>query len=194
MMNARADRLRRGLLLALGAAGLASGPATAATEWSIIHDDSRLGFEATQQGGEFEGRFESFRADMRFSADDLAASGFDVRIDTASVETGSSQRDSALPNDDWFNVDAFGEATYVADTIRATEDGYAAEGTLTIRGNSHPVTLPFTWQVDGDRAMMDGAVVIDRTRYGVGQGDWSDPSVAGHDVRVVVDLTLSKAD
>ena len=75
MMNARADRLRRGLLLALGAAGLASGPATAATEWSIINDASRLGFEATQQGGEFEGRFESFSADMRFSADDLAASG-----------------------------------------------------------------------------------------------------------------------
>jgi len=194
MIDATPNALRRGLLMALGLAGLASGPVGAATEWSILHDDSRLGFEATQQGGEFEGRFESFSADMRFSADDLAASRFDVRIDTGSVETGSSQRDSALPNDDWFNVDVFPQATYVADTLRATDNGYAAEGTLTIRNNSHPVTLPFTWEVDGDRAMMDGAVVIDRTRFGVGQGDWSDPSVAGHEVRVVVDLTLSKAE
>lgn len=193
-MHATSNRLRLGFMLGLGVAGFVSGTASAATEWTIIHADSRLGFEATQQGGEFEGRFESFSADMRFSADDLAASRFDVRIDTASVETGSAQRDSALPDDEWFNVDAFGEATYVADKIRATGDGYVAEGTLTIRDNSHPVALPFTWQVDGDRAMMDGAVVIDRTRFGVGQGEWSDPSVAGHEVRVVVDLTLSKAD
>jgi polyisoprenoid-binding protein YceI len=194
MIDDRPRNRRCGWLLAAGLASLASAPVTAATEWSILHEDSRLGFEATQQGGEFEGRFESFSADMRFAADDLAGSAFDVRIDTGSVETGSSQRDSALPGEDWFSVEAFPQATYVADTIRATDDGYAAEGTLTLRNNSHPVTLTFTWVEDGDRATMDGSVVIDRTRFGVGQGDWSDPSVAGHEVRVVVDLTLSKAE
>ena len=183
------------LLIATGlsAAVMTGTPALAATPWTVVYDDSRLGFEATQQGGAFEGRFESFNADLRFSADALSESRFDVRIQTGSVETGSSQRDSALPGSDWFNVDAFPDAVYVADEIRSTADGYEAVGTLTIRDNTHPVTLPFTWKTDGDQAAMDGSVIIDRTRFGVGQGDWSDPSVAGHEVRVVVDLTLSQA-
>jgi polyisoprenoid-binding protein YceI len=194
-MNRRRQLRSRSIpFTAVTLAAFASGAAGAATQWSVVHEDSRLGFEATQQGGEFEGRFESFDADMRFDPDDLASSGFDVRIETGSVETGSSQRDSALPDEGWFNVDAFPEATYVTSAIRATDTGHEAQGTLTIRDNSHPVTLPFTWETDGDRAMMNGSVVIDRTRFGVGQGDWQDPSVAGHEVRVVVDLTLSKAE
>ncbi|WP_041381525.1 YceI family protein [Spiribacter curvatus] len=192
-MTQRADRITRRLIATgLTAAGMIGAPAMAATEWVVVDENSRLGFEATQQGGAFEGRFESFDADLRFSADDLAGSGFDVRVRTGSVETGSSQRDSALPGADWFNVDAFPDATYVAEDIRATADGYEAVGTLTIRDNTHPVTLPFQWETDGDQARMEGSVAIDRTRFGVGQGDWSDPSVAGHEVRVVVDLTLSK--
>ena len=193
-MTQRFGRITRRLLaVGLATTAMVGAPALAATQWTVMDDDSRLGFEATQQGGTFEGRFESFDADLRFSADDLSGSRFDVRIRTGSVETGSSQRDSALPGEDWFNVDAFPEATYVAEEIRSTADGYEAAGTLTIRDNTHPVTLPFTWETDGDRAFMDGSVVIDRTRFGVGQGDWSDPSVAGHEVRVVVDLTLSQA-
>jgi hypothetical protein len=39
---------------------------------------------------------------------------------------------------------------------------------------------------------MKGDVVIDRIRYDIGQGDWTDPSVVAHDVRVIVDLTLSR--
>ncbi|MEX0431387.1 YceI family protein [Spiribacter insolitus] len=166
--------------------------ASAATEWNIVYDESRLGFEATQQGGRFEGRFEDFSADMRFSADDLAASRFDVTIETGSVETGSSQRDSNLPDTAWFNTDAFPEAYYVTREIRATADGYEAVGDLTIRDNTHEVVLPFTWRTEGERAEMDGAVTIDRVRFGVGQGEWRDPSVAGHEVRVVVDLTLQR--
>ena len=177
--------------LALTAA-LVPVSAGAATSWEIVHDESRLGFEATQQGGEFEGQFEDFSAEMRFSPDDLATSGFDVRIRMASVDTGSSQRDSSLPDAAWFNIEAFPEASYVTREIRATADGYEAVGDLTIRGNTHEVILPFTWQSDGERAEMDARVTIDRTRFGIGQGDWRDPQVAGHAVSVVVDLTLQR--
>ena len=166
--------------------------ATGATVWEIVHDQSRLGFEATQQGGRFEGRFEDFTADMRFSPDDLAGSAFDVTIETGSVDTGSSQRDSSLPDSAWFNIDAFPEATYVTREIRATAEGYEAIGDLTIRDNTHEVVLPFTWDIDGERAEMAGSVTIDRLRFGVGQGEWRDPGVAGHEVRVVVDLTLRR--
>jgi len=182
-------RAYRFLALALG---LAAMPALAADRWQLQHPDSRLGFEATQQGGQFEGHFADYSAQMRFSADDLANSGFDVRIAMTSVDTGSGQRDNALPDKPWFHTEVFPEARYVTREIRRTDDGYEAVGDLTIRDNTHEVILPFTWQVDGDTAMMDGSVVIDRTRFGVGQGEWQDPQVAGHDVEVIVDLTLDR--
>ncbi|MEX0387060.1 YceI family protein [Spiribacter onubensis] len=187
-----AGRLLLGLGLAVIVSALPTVASSAATEWAIVHDESRLGFEATQQGGRFEGRFEDFSADMRFSADDLAASRFDVTIATGSVNTGSSQRDANLPDAEWFNTDAFPEAYYVTREIRATPNGYEAVGDLTIRDNTHEVVLPFTWRTEGERAEMDGAVTIDRVRFGVGQGEWRDPSVAGHAVEVVVDLTLER--
>jgi len=190
--SSSAGRFSLGLGLGVIASALPMLASSAATGWEIVHDESRLGFEATQQGGRFEGRFEDFRADMRFSADDLAMSRFDVTVATGSINTGSSQRDSNLPDAEWFDTDAFPEAYYVTREIRATTDGYEAVGDLTIRDNTHEVVLPFTWQTEGDRAEMNGAVTIDRVRFGVGQGEWRDPSVAGHEVKVVVDLTLER--
>jgi polyisoprenoid-binding protein YceI len=175
------------LLLALGATSQVS----AASQWQVDHEASRLGFVATQSG-RFEGQFNRFTADMRFASNDLANSAFVVEIDVTSVDTGSQKRDRELPKSSWFNFDAFPKAYYRAETIRQTNAGYEAVGELTIRDNTHPVTLPFTWETTGDTARMNGEVVIDRIRYDIGQGDWADPSVVAHDVRVVVDLTLTR--
>ncbi|QGM20901.1 YceI family protein [Spiribacter sp. 2438] len=168
------------------------GSVLAAESWQIHHDDSHLRFLATQQGGEFEGHFGEFAADIRFSPDDLDASGFDVVIDVTSVDTGSSQRDRELPTADWFFFEEYAEATYRADTVRATDDGFEAVGDLTIRDHTREVVLSFDWEADGDRASMSGEAVIDRTEFGVGQGEWEDPSAVGHEVRVLVDLDLSR--
>lgn len=174
-------------------AALAATAAVAADRWQILHDDSRLTFEATQQGGAFDGGFGEFEAEMIFSADDLAGSGFDVTVDVTSIDTGSRQRDRELPKEEWFHFDEHPQATFRTSEIRGAGDGYEAVGELTIRGNSHEIVLPFTWETAGDRAEMDGEVTIDRTRYGVGQGDWTDPDAVGHEVKVIVDLTLERA-
>jgi len=172
---------------------LAALPVLAADQWAIDYDESDLSFEATQQGGVFEGHFGAFNADMFFSADDLKNSRFDVTVDVTSIDTGSRQRDRELPGPEWFAFNDFPEATFDTREIRATADGYEAIGELRIRDVAHTITLPFTWDADQEKAQMRGAVTIDRTRYGVGQGDWLDPDAVGHDVRVIVDLTLTRA-
>ncbi len=172
----------------------APGSLLAANAWQIDHDESRLGFEATQQGGTFTGEFGQFAADMRFSPDDLAASAFDVTIDVTSIDTGSSQRDRELPGADWFYFEQFPQATYRTTRIRAGTDGYEAVGDLTLRDNTREVVLAFTWDTEGERAQMVGEAVIDRTHFGIGQGDWTDPDAVGHEVRVQVDLELTRGE
>lgn len=168
-------------------------PVLGAERWSIDHSESALSFEATQQGGTFTGHFADFAAEMRFSADDLPTSGFEVTVDVTSIDTSSRQRDRELPKADWFDFDRFPEATFTTREIRETGEGYAAIGELRIRDNTHEITLPFTWETRDDTAQMQGEVTIDRTRYGIGQGDWMDPDAVGHEVRVMVDLTMTRA-
>jgi len=184
----------RTLLAAAAAAVLFTGHASAATTWNVVQDQSRLGFTATQQGGEFDGQFQRFKADMRFAADDLAHSRFDVTVDIASVDTGSRQRDRYLPGGEWFDTDQYPKATFETTSFQHVDgDRFKAEGKLTIKGNTHPITLPFTWTTQGDAARMEGDVTLDRSNYKVGTGEWAAGDTVGLNVDVHVRLKLERA-
>ncbi len=170
-----------------------------AGNWSVIHEESSLGFTATQTGSEFSGRFRDFEADMTFHADDLEASAFDVTVDVTSVDTGSSDRDEALADKPWFWFDEFPRARFETKRIAHKEgDTYEAVADLTIKSNTHEVTLPFTWTQRGDEAriegkataIMQGGLSMDRTRWEVGTGEWSSGDTVGRQVDVEVDLLL----
>lgn len=182
------------LAAAAMAAALFTGNAAAATGWNVVRDQSRLGFTATQQGGEFDGQFRRFQAEMRFSADDLQHSRFDVSVDIASVDTGSRQRDRYLPGEQWFNTDQFPRATFQTTGFQHLDgDRFKADGKLTIKGHTRPITLPFTWTTEGDTARMAGDVTLDRTNYRVGTGEWSAGDTVGRKVTVHIRLKLEKA-
>lgn len=178
---------------------LALTPLAHAGNWSVIHEESRLGFTATQTGSEFSGRFEDFDADMTFHAEDPAASIFDVTVDVTSVNTGSTDRDSALADKPWFWFEEFPRARFETKRIvRKEGDTYEAVADLTIKSNTHEVTLPFTWTQRGDEAriegkvtaVMQGGLTMDRTRWEVGTGEWSSGDTVGRQVDVEVDLLL----
>lgn len=177
-----------GLLIGLGVCL----PAAAATLWHIVPEQSRLGFTVSQQGGRIEGEFERFQAEIRFSPDDLADSGFEVSVDTASVDTDSRQRDRYLPGPVWFYTVRYPQARFETRAIqRRAGGGYEAVGELTIRGSTRRIALPFTWRREGDRARLQASVTIDRAEFGVGQGEWAETDAVGRQVTVIVDLTLT---
>jgi polyisoprenoid-binding protein YceI len=73
------------------------------------------------------------------------------------------------------------------------EDRYEIIGELTIKGHSDTVRVPFTWRMAGGIARMHGEARVDRSHFGIGEGEWSDGSVIGLDVQVIVDLALDPA-
>jgi len=81
---------------ALAALLLAATATHAATAWTTDPAQSRLDFTATLAGGDFDGAFRRFAADIEFDPADLEGSRFRVEIDTASAETGDADRDLAL--------------------------------------------------------------------------------------------------
>ena len=53
--------------------------------------------------------------------------------------------------------------------------------------------MPFKLALDGNRAHMTGKATLDRTAFGVGQGEWAAPTPVAHEVTVSVDLTATKS-
>lgn len=171
-------------------------PAYAATEWTVDHSESRLGFTNWWEGEAFESVFRQWRAEtLRFSPDDLQDSRFDIRVDLTSVDTGTSDGNEAIAQPEWFNLNRYTTARYVADSFEATGDGgYEARGELSLKGNTHPVTLNFQWQPGDDTARLTGSARLDRTRFDVGLGEWRTGDTIALEVLVTFDLRLDRAE
>ena len=178
----------------VGAAMLAGMSASAeAATWTIDTARSHLGFTGSENGSAFSGRFGKFSGAIVFDTAAPAAGHADVTIETGSATTGDQQKDGALPDSDWFATGKYPQAHFVATTFKATGGGaYEAVGTLTIRGVTKPVTLPFTLAITGDTAKANGTVQLIRTDYGVGQGAWSTAQYVALQVSVSFDIIAKK--
>jgi polyisoprenoid-binding protein YceI len=189
----RAPTLLASLSAPLLAAALAL-PAAAQTAptWVVNQADSRLGFVATQSGSEVEGDFGEWTADIAFDPE-TATGRIEAVVQTASVATGSRDRDESLKGDGLLHVEAYPEARFVADSFETVgESAYEATGQLTLRGTTRDVALPFTLDVSGDDAQAEGELVVNRLDYGVGQGQWEDTSVVGAEVRIVFEISATR--
>lgn len=182
-----------GIALAASIPAAAAAPSPTAQGWTVEHAGSTLGFVGVADGASFEGRFGKWDADIAFDPADLAGSHVSVTIDMRSADSGDPTRDLPLLEPSWFSVVLFPTATFTTDAITTDGSGaYVAEGTLTIRGHAEKVDLPFTLAIEGDTAMMQGSVTIDRSKFQLGAGSWQDRSVA-NEVQVKVSVTASKA-
>lgn len=170
------------------AASIAAVPAFAA-DWTVDAAKSRLGFSGTQTGTKFTGKFDRFNAAIRLDPAHPEAGRIVVVVDLASAKTGDQQRDGSLPGADWFDIAHARTARFESASIKRTgPNSYVAQGKLTLRGQTHPVALPFTLQVNGDTAHAVGHARLTRTAFGVGQGQWSSGQWVALEVGVDIDI------
>lgn len=163
----------------------------AATDYTVQPASSTLGFSNTFQGESFDGKFGRWTAAISYDAANLASSKFDVEVDLASAKTGDSDRDSALPGSDFFDVAKFPKAHFVTTGFRQVGGKVIADGTLTLHGISKPVSLDVTFKPQAGGATLDVAGTVKRLDFGVGTGDYADTSVIGGDVKVTAHLQLA---
>ena len=166
-----------------------------ASQWVVVSEESKIDFSGTHAGRAFEGSFGVWTADITFDPDDLASSSATVTVDLTSARTGDATYDSTLPKADWFNVASAGEtAVFQTTEIRAGEgdNAYIGDGTLTIRGTSVPVQLPFTLEIDGDTAIMTGQTPLARLDWSIGQGSDATGAWVSLEIPVSVSVTATR--
>lgn len=154
------------------ALALPTAPALAADY--VQAPGSTLTFATRYEDEVFTGRFPGFTTRLSFDPAQLAASKLDVVIPLAGATTANADRDDALKGSDFFSIGKFPQARYTATKFRSLGDNrYAADGTLSLRGASKPVTLTFTW-TPGALPVLTGKATVRRLDFGVGGGDWAD--------------------
>jgi cytochrome b561/polyisoprenoid-binding protein YceI len=173
-------------------AATAPAAATAPVRWNVT-PGSTVGFATTWGGQAVEGRFDRWTADIMFSPQALDQSKIRVRFDLSSVNTGDAQRDASLAGEDWFDSAAHPKATFTATRFEARGgERYVAHGVLELRGVKKPVDLPFRLHIAGDKAQVSGVTNLDRTAFGVGQGEWTSTDQIPAKVSVSVTLKAKR--
>ncbi|MFT4177934.1 MAG: YceI family protein [Thermomonas sp.] len=152
-----------------------------------------LAFAGKYDGELFTGQFGGFTAKLHFDPEKLDEAKLEVDIQLAGTHTGNDERDSTLVGNDFFNVAKFAQARFVATTFRALgENRYAADGSLTLRGVSKPVTLTFTW-TPGERPLLVGSATVKRLDFDVGGGDWADTDTIPNAIAVATKVEFKPA-
>ena len=191
------DTLRRMLpfgritLAAVASAVLAPAVARAAgPAYTAVVTQSSLTYAFTQAGAGNQGRFKSFTVSF-----DPAANRLDVVVDMRSYDTGDQQRNDTLGGKDFFDVAQYPQSHFNASRIEKTATGYAATGSLTLRGVTRTVTIPFTWRTAAMQGhsvgYLSGQTTLKRLDFGIGQGQWQSTEWVGAKVTVRFSLTLT---
>jgi polyisoprenoid-binding protein YceI len=154
---------------------------------------SRLGFMAQWSGEPFSAQFRRWNADIDFDSKDLSHARVAVTVDLASEASDETDFDSGLKGAEGFDASRFPTARFVTKSFAMkSANTYVAAGTLTIRGVSRDVSLPFALTLSGRTAHVTGTVHVSRTDFGVGQGEWAAPTPVSRDVTVTIDLTATQ--
>ena len=119
-----------------------------------------------------EGTFSSWDATLTFTSNHVEDGALDIKIQAASVNTGSRIKNDKLKSKDFFDASQDPYITFrsskIVQTGRFTFD---LPGTFTIRGVSKPETLTFTGHREGStQAEIKGTMAFDRKEFGMDSG------------------------
>src|ERR1700741_5657975 len=136
-----------------------------------------------------EGNFEKWDSTLTFTSPELSTGVLEVKIEAASVNTGSGMKDGKLKSKDFFDVEDDPLITFHSTKVVQTgPNTFDYVGDFTIRGVTKPEKLTFT--LSGQRGSgsgeIKGTMAFDRKDYGMNKGI---PLVKIADrVEVIVDL------
>src|SRR3546814_5020865 len=98
--------------------GTPTGTRTEMTNWQLDSSHLHVGFAVKHlMVSTVRGSFSDVQADIRIHEDAPERSAVDVRIATASVNTGQEQRDAHLRSADFFDVEHFPEMRFQSTTV-----------------------------------------------------------------------------
>lgn len=166
-----------------------------AVQWNMQPGNSRLDFIASYEGMDAPGQFRKFDVKLDFDPAAPANGRLEVTVDLKHADMGSDDINNAIVEPEWFHVKQHPIAHFRSGKIsKKSADSYVATGVLNLKGIEQTLDVPFTWnsRAETETATMQGKLVVRRTRFKIGTGEWSAGEVIGLDVKIWFDVELKK--
>lgn len=157
-----------------------------AAEFNLVQaDKSSLVFAYKQMGVPMEGNFGRFSARINFDPARVNAAQARIEVDLASIDTGSNEANDEVAGKQWFNTKAFPSAQFVSTGVKALGGNrYEVLGKLALKGKALDVAAPFTFRQEGAAGIFDGAFILKRLDYAIGEGAWTDVSAVANEIQI----------
>ena len=139
--------------------------------FEITPTDSWINFHV-KASAKIAGKFDKWDATLTFTSPDATTGDLEIRIQAASVDTGSGMKDRKLKGKDFFDVEQNPLITFKSKKIvRTGSHTFEVDGDFTIRGVSNPEKLLLTVTGQGTGSgEIKGSMIFNRRDYGMNQG------------------------
>ena len=173
----------------------------AADTFSIDRVHSDASFQIRHLVSKVRGRFTDFEGTLQIDRAHPEASAVELKIKTASIDTGNQRRDDHLRSPDFFDAATHPEITFKSSKVAARgQDRYDVTGTFTMRGVSREITVPVTFLGFGkdrrgtEKAGFEATTVLNRKDFGIVWNQALDAggAVLGDDVQVTFNVEATK--
>ena len=171
--------------------------------WNLDTVHSAVGFSVRHLVfAKVRGRFTSWSGSLQLNDDNLAQSSVEVAIDTASIDTGTPDRDTHLKSPDFFDVANYPKLSFRSHRIESLGgDRYRVYGDLTIRDVTREVVLEseFSGRAKdpwgNDRVAFTAKASLDRRDFGLkwNQALETGGVVVGERVDIEIEVQAVKA-
>ena len=159
-------------------------PAAAA---SIDANRSSLSATFRQMNVPVEGAFKRISGDVVFDVARPQDARAALDIDLASFDLGPGTEDYSVETrrKDWFDTTRFPRATFTLAGARALGgDRFEARGKLSLKGRVLDLVANVVRRSESGVQVFEGQLPIRRLAFGIGEGEWRDPSVVADEVVV----------
>lgn len=134
------------------------------------------------------GMLGGLKAKINFDPLNPMNGNFEGTIDVNTLKTGIDMRDKHLKKAEYFDVASFPEITIKSINIIKVKDNlYNAKCSLTMKGKTKEVMLPFTITANGKTAELKGTLALNRLDFGVG----SSSVIMANNLEVTINVTVS---
>ena len=181
--------LRRSFIVAAAALALLAAPgaqAKTAPVFEINQAGSSIKFFVKASVG-VAGKFDKWDGHVTFASTNPTSGVLEIKIQAASVDTGSGLKNRKLKGSDFFDVDKYPVMLFRSKKIvQISPTQFEMDGDFTIKGVTRPEKLSFTVAGAGTgNASITGKMTFNRRHYGI-NGDIPFVKIADH-----VDVTVA---
>jgi len=139
--------------------------------FAVSKEESTIRF-SVKASVAIEGKFDKWDATLTFTSPELSTGVLDIKIQAASVDTGSGMKNGKLKGKNFFDVEHNPVITFHSTKVAQTgPETVEFEGDFTIRGVTKKEKLAF--QITGKgtgSGSINGVMAFDRKEYGMNSG------------------------